>query len=147
MNKGLSSGEAEYTVTLNCTRAQTQKPSSNITSTSVISLHSTLEGSTHYEYARLQQQHTVVLPPMFYLMRPPLVDSMCTCLLQNRTASPLMPAHSPNNGTFSIHFSLDLSVSLREWKHHDSIFIRGGFWIGSFCGHFCNKAGGFCRLK
>lgn len=52
-------------------------------------------------------------------------------------------AHTlPNNGTFSIHFSLDLSVSLREWKHHDSIFIQGGFWIGSFVGHFCNKARG-----
>lgn len=95
-------------------------------STCVTSFHSTLGESANYEYARLKQKQAFVLPPMFYLMSLGLVWLNLHALVMESHSATAHAHTLPNIGTFWFHFSLGLSVSLREQKDHDSIFHQGG---------------------
>lgn len=83
---------------------------------------------------------------MFYLMSLGLgwLD-LHVLVIESHSAT--AHAHTiPNIGTFWFHFSLGLSVSLREQKDHDSIFHQGGCWGFHLCA-LLHQEWRFCCCK
>lgn len=115
-------------------------------STCVTSFHSTLGMSAHYEYARLQWRQTFVLTPMFYLMSLGLVWHDLHVLVIEPHSSTARAHTFPYMGTFWFHFSLGLSVTLRQQKDHDSIFHQGGGRGFHLCA-LLHQGWRFCRRE